>query len=406
VGVLAGASEDRLWAWEQAVAKPQAAPSPRPATPAAPAPGAYDHEVAAAAAARKAGRLDEAVGHYRKALQLKPSWTEGRWDLASILYDLDRYDEARTALRSVLAAEPKQAVALALLGLCEFQLKDYTGALAHLGAARLLGIPNDEVAAVADFHTAILLNRTESFEGAFDILRAFAGLNKDTPGVIEAIGLSQLRLPYLPGEAPAEKREMILMAGRAGYLMAQNRRSASARAAFEELASRFPTAPNVHYAFGTCLVPEDPDMALEEFEREIRQSPGHYLSMLRIALEQLKRGHPEVALPRAQKALELAPNLFAARLIMGRVLLETGETAEATVHLEKAAELAPDSPEACFSLARAYQKEGREEDAKRMRTRFLTLSREQQARTKGADSVGGIIPPESPDSPSDKGSLP
>lgn len=387
----------------QAATKPPAAVAPQPA---AAATVAFDHEAAAAAAAKAAKRLDEAVGHYNKALQLKPSWKEGRWELGSILYDLDRYDQARAAFRAVLAAQPQHPVALALLGLCEFQLEDYSNALVHLEAARLLGIPSDEIASVADFHAAILLNKTESYEGAFDILRIFAGLGKDTPGVIEAIGLSQLRLPYLPSEAPAEKREMILMAGRAGYLMAQNRRSAAARSAFEELASRYPSVPNVHYALGTCLLPEDPDAALEEFEREIRGTPTHYLSMLRIALEQLKRGNPQAALPRAQAALELAPNLFAARLIMGRVLLETGDTEQATVHLEKAAEIVPSSPEAFFSLARAYQKAGREEDAKRMRAKFLVLSRAQQERTKGAESVGGIIPSEGPDAPSDKRSLP
>ena len=386
--------------------RPAPAASPSPRAPAAAPAADFERESAAAAAAKKAKRLPEAVTHYRAALKVKPSWNEGRWDLGSVLYEMDRYAEARTEFRAVVAGEPKHALALAMWGLCDFQLKDYKDALQHLGQARLLGVPNPDVASVADYHAAILLIRAESYEGAYDILRDFANLGKDTPGIIEAIGLTQLRLPYLPSEVPDEQREMIVMAGRAGYLMAQNRRSAAARSAFEELASRFPTVPNVHYAYGTCLLPEKPDLALEEYQRELKASPNHYLAMLRIAVEQLKRSNPQAALPYAQKARELAPNFFASRLVLGRVLLETGDVEHAQAELEKAAQIAPESPEVYFSLARVYQKQGREAAAKEMRSKFLVLQKRQQERTKGADSAGGIVPPDSPDPSTDKGAKP
>ena len=40
-------------------------------------------------AAREAGRLDEAVPLYRKALAVRPTWKEGWWALGTILYDQD-----------------------------------------------------------------------------------------------------------------------------------------------------------------------------------------------------------------------------------------------------------------------------------------------------------------------------
>jgi tetratricopeptide (TPR) repeat protein len=389
----------------QTPARPAQAPAKPPVSPAGPA---AEHEAALAAAAQKAGRLDEAIAHYQKALEANPSWIEGRWALGSILYDLDRYEEARPAIRSVLAAQPNNAVALAVLGLCDFQLEDYDRAMSHLEAARTLGIPNREVSSVADFHIALLLTRAGKFEGAYQILRVFARLGQDTPAIVEAIGLAQLRLPYLPGQAPADKHDMIVMAGRAGYLMAQGRRSLAARGAFEELISRYPAEPNVHYAYGTCILPEDPDAAIAEYERELTTSPNHYLAMLRIATEQLKRSDPKAALPYAQKARELAPDFFASRLVLGRVFLEMGDLEKATVELEKATQIAPQSPEAFFSLGRVYQKEGREADAKRARARFLVLEKEQLKRTKGADAVGGIVAPEnsSDEASSDKGAMP
>ena len=315
-------------AGEEQASPPAAARPAEPGgqPPAAPRGAVATHEAALAADARKAGRLDGAILHYRKALQADPSWIAGRWALGSILYDLDRYDEARPAIRSVLAAQPKNGVALALLGLCDFQLKDYDRAMSHLETAKALGISNSDVSSVADFHMALLLTRVGKFEGAYQVLRVFARLGQDSPAIIEAIGLAQLRLPYLPGEAPPEKHDMVVMAGRAGYLMAQGRRSVAARGAFEELLSRYPAEPNVHYAYGTCILPEDPDAALAEYARELEISPNHYLAMLRIAVEQLKRGDPQAALPYAQKAREVAPDFFASRLVLGRVFLETGES--------------------------------------------------------------------------------
>ena len=62
-----------------------------------------------------------------------------------------------------------------------------------------------------------------------EVLRDFAGQNKDTQGVIEAFGLSVLRMPLLPTEMPADRREMILMAGRAGFHQAKGRATPSGR---------------------------------------------------------------------------------------------------------------------------------------------------------------------------------
>ena len=198
------------------------------------------------------------------------------------------------------------------------------------------------------------------------------------------------------------------MAGRAGYLMAQGRRSLAARGAFAELLSRYPAEPNVHYAYGTCILPEDPDAALAEYARELEISPNHYLAMLRIAVEQLKRSNPQAALPYAQKARDVAPDFFASRLVLGRVFLETGQLEKATAELQEATQIAPESPEAYFSLGRVYQKEGRDADAKRVRARFLVLEKEQLKRTKGADAVGGIVAPDNPadDASADKGATP
>ena len=344
-----------------------AAQSPPPSNP-------FDDLVARGSAAREAGRFTEAIEAYRRAIELKPSWAEGSWTLAMLLYHVDDYKEARDLFQQV-AGQVDTGLPLAMKGLCEFRLANHAQALEDLQAARRLGIEDAEVGSVAEFHTALLLNHAGNPDGALEILSRFAREQKEATTSIEAMGLAVLRLPYLPDEIPAEKREMVLLAGRGGYHMARVRRSAIGRLAFEELVSRYPTAPNVHYAFGTYLLPEEPDAAIEEFRKELRLSPGHYPSMLQIALAETRRGNARAAVPLAERAVQIAPDAPAGRLMLGRALLDMGETDRAIEELEHGLRLAPDTPGFYFSLGIAYQRAGRSQDAARARAEFQRLER-------------------------------
>ena len=57
----------------------------------------------------RAGRIEEALGLYDKAVKLRPSWDEGHWYLGTLYYGLDRYAEARDAFRRVIAAQEKKS---------------------------------------------------------------------------------------------------------------------------------------------------------------------------------------------------------------------------------------------------------------------------------------------------------
>ena len=99
---------------------------------------------------------------------------------------------------------------------------------------------------------------------------------------------------------------MVLMAGRASYMMA-TRNTAASEKAFEALASRYPETQNVHYAYGVFLLQEKPDKAIEEFKRELELQPGHPWSLMQIAYECLKRGDAQSGLSWAQQAMTAAP---------------------------------------------------------------------------------------------------
>jgi tetratricopeptide (TPR) repeat protein len=341
-------------------------------------------------AAREAGRLEDAIRLYNQALQLNPRWVEGWWYLGSIFYDRDRYSEARDALRILLSNDGKNGPAWALIGLCEFQLRNYDPALADIQYARVLGMgDNKEFINVTRYHAGILMTRSGQFEIGYEALRDFARDGNESPSVIEALGLNILRMPFLPAEAPPDKRELILLAGRAAFYQAARRVQETERA-FKELLARYPEAPNVHYAYGVFLLIDSPDAAVEEFRRELQVSPANVPAMLQIAFEYIKRNDFENARPYAEKAVDAAPTLFATHNALGRVLLELGKIDEAIKELETGVKQAPDSPEMRFALARAYARAGRKEDAARERATFLELDKQKRTERSGPQSVGGI----------------
>jgi tetratricopeptide (TPR) repeat protein len=228
----------------------------------------------------------------------------------------------------------------------------------------------------------------EQFEQALETLGEFASEGNDNPRIIEAMGIATLRMGMLPAEVPPDRREMILMAGRASYMMA-TRNTASAGKAFEALAARYPETPNVHYAYGVYLLQEQPDKAIEEFKRELEIQPSHPWSLMQIAFEYLKRGDGPSALPYAQQGAALAPNAFPAHKALGQALLETGDVDGAIKELLIGIKLAPDSPGLHFTLARAYQRANRAEDAAREREEFTRLDRLARTQRSGEQSVGG-----------------
>jgi len=372
-------------------AAPGAQAPKAPARPAgkAASPVSFDRLVEQATAARTAQKWEEAIALYAKTVKLKPTYVEGYWYQGTAYYTLERFAECRDQFRTVARLAPKNGAAQAFLGLCEFALKDYDRSLQHLLQSRNLGTGDvPDLGSVARYHAAVLMTRQEQYEQALETLGEFASEGDDSPRVIEAMGIATLRMAMLPIEVPPDRRERILMAGRASYMMATRNTAGSAKA-FEALVSRYSDTPNVHYANAVFLLLESPDRALDEFKRELEIQPDHPWSLMQIAYEYLKRGDGAAALPWAKRAVAVAPNAFPARKALGQALLENGDVDGAIRELQAGITLAPESPGLHFQLARAYQRAGRLEDATRERNEFTRLDRIARTLRTGAQSVGG-----------------
>ncbi len=350
------------------IASGQPAPSPPPAI------AKLAH---AAAAAREAGRLDEAIKLYRQALTLAPNWAEGWWQIGTIHYGRDEYPQCRDAFKKFVPLSPKLSPGYAFLGLCEFQAKEFAPSVAHLEKAVQLGLPNGEqLTDVALFHLAVLHTRGGDFERALQYCAMLTKKSVSDPSIAAVAGIAALRRPIFPHELPEPDRDL---AARLGNLLLSigSRPAEEVIAGFEELLSQYPKTPSLHYSYATFLLVNLPDKGVEQLKKELEISPDHLPALISLSFEYLKRGEAGLAKPYAEKAVTIAPRSFAARACLGRVLLETDDKdlPAAIRELEAAAKLAPESPQVHFSLASAYSRAGRKDLAARERAEFDRLQK-------------------------------
>ena len=338
--------------------------------------GSFEDLKRRAEQAHQAGKTEEQVSLYRKAVTLRPAWGEGWWYLGTGLYELRRYSEAITAFQRLSRVDTKDGRPYALMGLCEFQLRRYSSALQNFFRAEQLGTgDNREMALTIRYHIAILLSRSGQFEWARDTLASFAWIGDVSPPIIEAVGINTLRMPILPSEIPAEKRDLIIRAGQASWEPYLSGHPEQSETIFRELVAQYPKEPNLHYAYGARLLDTDPEAALREFQKELEINPTQVVARVQIVFLNLKQGEPEKALPVAREAVRLAPDYFLAHNALGRVHLALGQIAPAVQELETAVRLTPQSPENHFDLAEAYRAAGRKADAAKEMAEFERIKK-------------------------------
>ncbi|HWG21892.1 MAG TPA: tetratricopeptide repeat protein [Terracidiphilus sp.] len=333
-----------------------------------------------------ANQIPEATRFFQRATAIRPSWSEGWWYLGTIYFDDSQFLKARDAFVHFVSVEQKQpGPGYGMLGLAEFQLKDYQKALAALERGRELGLgSNAGFVHTALYRDGVLNNYFGQPEIALVRLTLVANqlaaehpeAAKDTvlsdSGLLDALGLAALRIQKLPDEIPATKAEFIRAVGHAQALIALQDRAA-AGAELKKLVALYSSEPGMHYDYGVYLLKEDPPSAQGEFRREIAVSPQNAAARIQLALEFLRLADYKQGLKYAQEAVALAPGNFVAHVACGRLWLGLGNTNRAVTELRTAVRLSPGSPDAHFALARALSDAGQTREAAKERSEFERL---------------------------------
>ena len=330
-------------------------------------------------AARDAEKLDEAARLYRRALAMRPGWAEGWWSLGTIDFDSSRYAEGEEDFRRLLKLAPKDGSANMMLGLCEYELGAYDDSSKHLALAWKLGIRDaEDMEPVLLYHQALLALRARRFEAACQLLQQMTHkglLNRD---VELAYGMGVMRIT--PDEVPPVQSPAFRVIYRVGHAQASDLIDAhqQARDLYEEVVNANPDFPNIHYAYGRFLMAiNEPDAATEQFKQELKNNPNDFYSMLKIASLDY-RVDSAAGIPYAEAALKLAPRYPMAHYLLGILCLDSGDIDQAIKELEWVRKILPTEPQVAFSLANAYTKAHRKEDAAQEKAEFMKLQAAQK----------------------------
>ena len=205
------------------------------------------------------------------------------------------------------------------------------------------------------------------------------------------MGLATLRMPLLPTETPPDRREMVLMAGRASYMMATRNTAAAGQGVPGARRRGIPKRR-------TCTTPTASSCCRSRRTRRSRSSsassscsPAHAWSLMQIAFEYLKRGDAAdgaaVGAAGGRGGAERVPGAQGARAGAARHRRRRGRDSRAADrHQARARE-----PGLHFTLgARLSARRTSGGRRPREREEFTRLDRLARTQRSGAQSVGGI----------------
>ena len=318
----------------------------------------FDDLAARAAAAREKQDLPLAIQLYTQAERLNPDWEEGWWYLGVLQYSSNQYPAAIDAFTHLLQLAPRAVPALALRGLCEFETGAYDDSLRDIEQATAHGAASDpRNEQIIRFHLAQLLAHSGRFQEALEQYRFFAANHLDAPDLMIGISLAGMRIPSFPKEVSPEKRELYQAAGEAGFVFLSGEGD-KADDLFAQLFSRYPSTPGLHFFYGFLLFAKHPELAVEQFRRELLINPDNEEANALFAFTLVMDGHFAEALEPARRAYTAAPDMELAQIAFGRALAETGDSKRGVELLEQVVEHDPTNVEAHLGLVSVYSRTG------------------------------------------------
>ncbi len=334
----------------------------------------FDALTAGAAQARARGDIQQAIQLYTQALALNPKSPEAWWFLGTLQYGADQYAQAADSLTHFIALTPNAGPATALRGLCEFEVGQYPESLQDLQRGIALGAASQpRNAQILLYHEALALARLGRYEEAIGKYTLFVQHGQIGPDLATAIGLAGLRMPMLPKDADPAQAELISAVGQAAITVMSGDASGGHQA-FQSVFDHYPSAPMVHYFYGYLLFPTDAEQAAVQFRQETSVTPSGAIAPAMLSWIAELENDFVAALPDARKAAALDPTLPIGQLVLGRALVETGDLEAGLPHLASVLQMEPSNLEAHLTLAKAYSKLGRKQDASKERQLCLTLS--------------------------------
>ena len=274
------------------------------------------------------GQTDEAIAHYRTALEINPGYNPAHDELGFALASRGQTDEAIDQYRKSLKIKPEDVRAHNNLALALAGRGQYDEAIAHYRQA--LEIKPDYV------------------YGCYNLGRALASHGQ----VDEAIVCYRKVLEIDPNHVDAHNYLGTALAGRG--------KVDEAIVHFQKVLEIEPGNAEAYYNLGTTFADRRQiDQAIAYYRKALASDPDYVSAHYFLAKILADRGQVDEAIAHYRKVLQIVPDFVAAHINVGVALVGHGQVGEAIVHYRKVLQIEPDHVEAHNDLGVALA--GREQ---------------------------------------------
>lgn len=313
------------------------------------------------------GLWEDAAAAWHQVIAANPRDAAAIASLGLVLSHEEKYSEAAEAYRRALKLNPKLPGVELNLGLAEFKQSHLREAIPPFQAA-LREQPSNLQARTL---LGMTYYGTGQFAQAVPLLQ-YAVTRSPQNAELRGV-LAQACLHARQFNCTLEQYKAILNANpnsaQAHILAAEAddglNRTDDAVAEFEAAIKVAPQEPNVHFGLGYLLWKQHkyPE-AEKEFTQELANEPNHAQAAAYLGDTQLKLGRNADAEGTLEKAVQMpgAPRL--AWVDLGTVLADEHKNDAAATALDHAIQMDPNQVDAHWRLARLYQSEGRGEQAR------------------------------------------
>ena len=341
-----------------------------------------------AASLHRAGQLDQAIEDYRLFLEKYPDVAPVRSDLGAALAGAGRYEEAVAEYKRALQLNPLPQVRLNL-ALAYYKTSKLSLAVAELKKVRE-EMPDDLRPAMleADCHLRLGENKK-----VIELLTPMQQTNADDLAIVYMLGTALVR------DEQTEKGQVLIDrilkngdSAEAQLLLGTTKLMVNdfsgALVDLQKAVELNPNLPEVYAYYGVALLSTgDQAGALEAFEHALRDDPNNFDANLRMGLLLRRDDKYDEALKYLRHALEIRPGDVGVRYQIASIELSVGQVEEARGRLESLVAEAPNFIEAHVSLATAYYREKRKADGDRERAIVEKLNAEKHANEKGVKAT-------------------
>lgn len=363
----------------------------------------------------------EAEKCLRESLALAPNYLTAHVNLARVLEEQGRLDEALASYERVLKDEPRNAFILSKAGNVLLKQGKPDEAVERLklalecyprdsyldgtSAHHLLGMAyaklNKPAEALAEYEKA-----TKANPACLEAKKALAEVYQKEGKAKEAEDLKKDVETFESRFGEKKKAAELYFEG-VGAL--RGKKYAEAEAKFREAVKLAPEFPGIHEDLGRTLFALNKlEDAKKEFEAVTEKDREAVDSLHYLALIAQKTGRDAEALELLRTVTNIAPYKHQAHVEFGDLLLAGGKTDEALRAYDDAVRFRPDWKEGYEMVAKAYEKAGKPEDAQKRRDALKRLLEPPPAPAPGQEQAGKPsksppLPTQSPKLPEDAG---